>query len=65
MDKNRVLIDSVDALENEIKVLRAAQEKFSHYTQEMVDKFFSPPLLLPIKREYLLLKWRLKRQAWA
>ena len=40
MDKNRVLIDSVDALENEIKVLRAAQEKFSHYTQEMVDKIF-------------------------
>ncbi len=40
MDKNRALIDSVEALEAEIRILRTAQEKFSTYTQEMVDKIF-------------------------
>ena len=40
MDKERILIDSVEALEEELKNLRKAQEKFSHYTQEQVDKIF-------------------------
>ena len=36
----KVLIDSIPALEEEIKRLRKAQEEFSHYTQEQVDKIF-------------------------
>lgn len=36
----KVLIDSIPALEEEIKRLRKAQEEFSHYTQEKVDKIF-------------------------
>lgn len=40
MKKERVMIDSVEALERELAVLRKAQEKFSTYTQEQVDKIF-------------------------
>ncbi len=40
MNKERVLIDNVEALEREIKNLKRAQVEFSHYTQEQVDKIF-------------------------
>ncbi len=40
MNKERTLIDNVEALENEIKKLKCAQVEFSHYTQEQVDKIF-------------------------
>lgn len=33
-------VDSVEALEKALKRLRSAQEEFSHYTQEQVDKIF-------------------------
>lgn len=36
----KILIDSVPALEEEIKRLRKAQEEFSHYTQKQVDEIF-------------------------
>ncbi len=38
--EERKLIDSVEALEEEIKNVRAAQAKFSTYTQEQVDAIF-------------------------
>lgn len=37
---NHSKIDSVETLEKALKKLRAAQEKFSKYTQEQVDKIF-------------------------
>ena len=40
MRKVRTIVDSVEALEQELAVLRKAQEKFSSYTQEQVDKIF-------------------------
>ncbi len=36
----RQIIDSVEALENEIARVRAAQKEFASYTQEQVDKIF-------------------------
>ena len=36
----RQIIDSVEALENEIARVRAAQKEFATYTQEQVDKIF-------------------------
>lgn len=40
MSNGHNLIDSVETLEKALKKLRAAQEKFSKYTQEQVDKIF-------------------------
>ena len=38
--KTRDIIDSVESLEKALKKLRAAQEEFSTYSQEQVDKIF-------------------------
>ena len=40
MNKEYKVIDNVESLESALKTLRDAQEKFSHYTQEQVDKIF-------------------------
>ena len=40
MGKNYEIVDSVETLDAALKKLRAAQEKFSTYTQEQVDKIF-------------------------
>ena len=40
MDKKRKIVDSVETLEAELEVVRAAQREYSHYTQEQVDKIF-------------------------
>ncbi len=40
MKKVRGMIDNVEALERELEVLHKAQEKFSTYSQEQVDKIF-------------------------
>ena len=40
MDKKRKIVDSVEALEAELEIVRAAQREYSHYTQEQVDKIF-------------------------
>ena len=39
-ESKRVLIDSVEALENALAKVRAAQKIYSTYTQEQVDKIF-------------------------
>ena len=36
----RRTVDSVEALEAALKSVKAAQEKYSHVTQEQVDKIF-------------------------
>ncbi|MGN0547351.1 MAG: bifunctional acetaldehyde-CoA/alcohol dehydrogenase [Acutalibacteraceae bacterium] len=40
MEKNYMIVDSVETLEAAIARVRAAQQKFSTYTQEQVDKIF-------------------------
>jgi len=40
MDNTRILVDSVERLEEAIKSVRAAQEKFATYSQEQVDAIF-------------------------
>ena len=40
MDKEKYLVDSVEALERKIGEVRKAQEAFSAYTQEQVDAIF-------------------------
>ena len=40
MKENREFVNSVETLENAIKKVREAQQEFSHYTQEQVDKIF-------------------------
>ncbi len=40
MNKERIIVDSVQALEAEIKNLRTAQKEFATFTQEQVDKIF-------------------------
>ena len=39
-EKNYAVVDSVEKLEAEIKLVREAQEKFGEYSQEQVDKIF-------------------------
>ena len=34
------IVDSVEKLEVRLKEVKAAQEEFSHFTQEQVDKIF-------------------------
>ena len=38
--KNYPIVDSVEALEEALKRVKAAQEKFATYSQEQVDKIF-------------------------
>ena len=40
MEKNYMIVDGVETLEAAIARVRAAQQKFSTYTQEQVDKIF-------------------------
>ncbi len=40
MTDTRKLVDSVERLEEEIAIVRAAQKKFAGYTQEQVDRIF-------------------------
>ena len=40
MEKNYMIVDGVESLEAAIARVRAAQQKFSTYTQEQVDKIF-------------------------
>ena len=40
MNKNYEIVDSVEQLEKAIERVRKAQQKFSSYTQEQVDKIF-------------------------
>ena len=40
MDKEYKIVDSVDSLQETIRLVREAQEKFSKYSQEEVDKIF-------------------------
>jgi len=42
---NEILVDSVETLEAKIQSVRNAQEKFSTYTQEQVDKIFKAAAL--------------------
>lgn len=38
--EQRIIIDSVEALENALRRIRKAQEQFARYTQEQVDEIF-------------------------
>ena len=40
MEEEYKIVDSVDSLQETIKNVKEAQEKFAHYTQEEVDKIF-------------------------
>ena len=40
MEKDYKIVDSVEALEETIRNVKKAQQEFSHYTQEQVDKIF-------------------------
>ena len=40
MSRDNPIIDSVEALESEIARVKRAQEQYSHYTQEEVDRIF-------------------------
>ena len=42
---HEILVDSVETLEAKIQSVRAAQEKFSSYTQKQVDEIFKAAAL--------------------
>ncbi|MBQ1474251.1 MAG: bifunctional acetaldehyde-CoA/alcohol dehydrogenase [Ruminococcus sp.] len=56
MDKEKYLVDSVEALEKKIAEVRRAQEKFSSYTQEQVDAIFKAAALAANKARLSLAK---------
>ena len=56
MDKEKYLVDSVEALEKKIGEVRRAQEKFSSYTQEQVDAIFKAAALAANKARLSLAK---------
>ena len=56
MEKNYETIDSVESLEKALKRLRKAQNEFSHYTQEQVDKIFAAAAIAANKARIPLAK---------
>ena len=40
MDNEQEKVDSIEALQHTIEIVRKAQKEFSKYTQEQVDKIF-------------------------
>ena len=56
MDKEKYLVDSVEALEKKIGDVRKAQEQFSSYTQEQVDAIFKAAALAANKARLSLAK---------
>ena len=58
------IVDTVDALEKKIDEVRKAQQIFSNYTQEQVDKILQRQLSLQTRPESHLPKWQLRKQEW-
>ena len=56
MDKEKYLVDSVEALEKKIGEVRKAQEKFSTYPQEQVDAIFKAAAIAANKARLSLAK---------
>lgn len=56
MDKEKYLVDSVEALEKKIDEVRKAQEKFSAYPQEQVDAIFKAAAIAANKARLSLAK---------
>ena len=56
MDKEKYLVDSVEALEKKIGDVRKAQETFSAYTQEQVDAIFKAAAIAANKARLTLAK---------
>ena len=56
MDKEKYLVDSVEALERKIGDVRKAQETFSTYTQQQVDAIFKAAALAANKARLSLAK---------
>ena len=56
MDKEKYLVDSVEALEKKIGDVRKAQETFSTYTQEQVDAIFKAAAIAANKARLALAK---------
>ncbi|MBQ3284880.1 MAG: bifunctional acetaldehyde-CoA/alcohol dehydrogenase [Ruminococcus sp.] len=56
MDKEKYLVDSVEALERKIAEVRKAQETFSTFTQEQVDAIFKAAALAANKARLSLAK---------
>nr|WP_316615386.1 bifunctional acetaldehyde-CoA/alcohol dehydrogenase [uncultured Ruminococcus sp.] len=56
MDKEKYLVDSVEALEKKIGEVRKAQEKFSTYSQEQVDAIFKAAAIAANKARLSLAK---------
>ena len=58
------IVDTVDALEKKIDQVRKAQQIFSTYTQEQVDKIFTAAAIAANQPESHLPKWQLRKQEW-
>ncbi|MBQ3511953.1 MAG: bifunctional acetaldehyde-CoA/alcohol dehydrogenase [Bacilli bacterium] len=54
--KEYITVDSIESLESAIKRVRAAQEKFSKYSQEQVDKIFQAAAIAANKARIPLAK---------
>ena len=63
MEKNYLVVDSVEKLEEAIARTREAQKKLMTYTQEQVDKIFLAAASAANKARTLQ-RWRLKKPAW-
>ena len=55
MNENRI-VDSVEALEEKLREIRAAQEKFATYSQQQVDEIFRAASLAACKQRIPLAK---------
>ena len=56
------IVDNVAALEKKIAQLREAQQKFSTFSQQQVDKIFRAAALDLLKFPFL---WALSRSCWS
>ena len=59
------IVDNVQALEEKIAEVRAAQNNYATYTQEQVDKIFLAAALAANKMRIPLAKLAERKRAWA
>ena len=64
-NKERKIVDSVDALKKVIARVREAQRKFSTYSQEQVDEIFKAAATAANQARIPLAKMAVEETVWA
>ena len=63
-EKTKRTVDSIESLRTRMDQLKKAQESFSSYSQEQVDKIFLKRRWLQTKLVFLWQKLQLRKRVW-